>query len=98
MSCATWHFGLVHGRPLLNGYSGVFPPSYRARVAALRTPWNDFARAWQALAPATHAVVHEGAWNPEQATAVRAWLESRGAQLIAVHEGAHLWQLPSAGR
>ena len=47
-------FGLGHGRPLLNGYSGVFPPSYRRRAALLADPLANPAGAWQALEPATH--------------------------------------------
>jgi hypothetical protein len=86
--------GLTHQRRLLNGYSGIFPPSYRARVGPLRAPWNDHAAAWAALAPATHAVVHEEAWPPAQADAVRRWLAEGGAQPIGATGGATLWRLP----
>ena len=86
-------FGLAHGRPLLNGYSGVFPQSYRDRVARLGNPLADPDAAWAALAPATHVVVHGRAWNDDRGTAIGAWLASRGASLIAERDGAKLWHL-----
>jgi len=86
--------GLAHGRRLLNGYSGVFPPSYRARLPALSAPWLDQDAAWTALAPATHAVVHGEAWAPAQADSVQRWLADRGARQLAADRGATLWELP----
>jgi hypothetical protein len=86
--------GLAHQRRLVNGYSGIFPPSYRARLRPLRTPWNDHPAAWAALAPATHAVVHEEAWAPAEADAVRRWLVEGGAQPLGAAGGATLWRLP----
>jgi hypothetical protein len=87
-------FGLAHERRLLNGYSGVFPPSYRARVVPLRAPWNNPAAAWQALGPATHAVVHGEAWEPAQTDAVVRWLADGGARLLGSDGHDSLWQLP----
>ena len=46
------YVGLSHRGRLANGYSGIFPASYRARTAALRAPWTNPDAAWQALAPA----------------------------------------------
>jgi hypothetical protein len=86
--------GLAHGRRLLNGYSGVFPPSYRARLPALTAPWLEPDAAWAALAPATHAVVHGQAWAPAQADSVQRWLAARGARRLAADHGATLWELP----
>ncbi len=87
------YFGLMHGRPLLNGYSGYFPRSYRDRVATLANPLAQADAAWAALAPATHVVVHARAWSDERGTAIGAWLASRGAVVIAAHDGAKLWHL-----
>jgi hypothetical protein len=87
--------GLAHERRLLNGYSGVFPASYRARIAPLRAPWNNAVAAWQALGPATHAVVHGDGWEPAQAAAVVNWLANGGARLLASEGHDSLWQLPS---
>jgi hypothetical protein len=86
--------GLTHQRRLLNGYSGIFPASYRARLGPLRAPWNDPAAAWAALGPATHVVVHEEAWPPAQADAVRRWLDEGGAECLATTSGGSLWRLP----
>ena len=87
-------FSLHHGHRLLNGYSGVFPPSYRARTGLLRTPWANPDEAWLALAPASLVVVHTGAWPSPQAEAVRRWLADRGAETLAVHDASELWRLP----
>jgi hypothetical protein len=86
-------FGLAHGRPLLNGYSGVFPQSYRERVARLVNPLADPDAAWAALAPATHAIVHSRAWDDGRGTAIGAWLARHGAVVIAERDGAKLWHL-----
>jgi len=85
---------LAHGRPLVNGYSGVFPPSYRARLPALTAPWLDPKAAWAALPPATHAVVHSAAWAPAQADSVQRWLAEGGARRLSADHGASLWELP----
>lgn len=86
-------FSLAHHRPLLNGYSGVFPPWYRRRETWLRDPLRAPDEAWAALSPATHVVVHAGAWE-SGGTAVRAWLSGRGATLVGEHADATLWRLP----
>ncbi len=88
------YFGLTHPGRLENGYSGLFPASYRARAAALRTPWADPEAAWRALAPARYAVVHGDAWPPERAADVWQWLAERGATPMAVVGQASVWQLP----
>jgi hypothetical protein len=88
------YFGLAHGRRLENGYSGIFPASYRARSAALRNPWATPDEAWRALAPASYVVVHAAAWPPAQASAVTAWLRERGARAMVTAHDATLWQLP----
>ncbi|MGD9905375.1 MAG: hypothetical protein AB7U83_18050 [Vicinamibacterales bacterium] len=85
---------LYHGRRLVNGYSGVFPASYRARLPTLTAPWRDPDAAWAALAPATHALVHADAWAPAEAHSVQRWLAERGARQIAAENGAILWALP----
>ena len=88
------YFGLMHPGRLENGYSGLFPASYRQRAAALRTPWADPEAAWRALAPARYAVVHGDAWPPERAADVWRWLAERGARPMVVVDQASVWQLP----
>ncbi len=86
--------GLFHGRRLLNGYSGVFPPSYVTRAGALRTPWASPEAAWSALAPAEYVVVHGAAWSSGDADSVRQWLRDGGAKVMAAVGEASVWQLP----
>lgn len=86
-------FSLAHGRPLLNGYSGVFPPWYQRRQALLRDPQRAPDEAWAALSPATHVVVHARGWEAGGPD-IRGWLSGRGATLVAEHDAATLWRLP----
>ncbi len=75
-------FAAGHQRPLLNGYSGVFPASYRARQNTLWRPPRDPARARESLQGATHAVVHMDAWPDGYGAQVSGFLEAEGARLI----------------
>jgi hypothetical protein len=93
------YYASVHGKPILNGYSGAFPPGYLRRVAALRRLATDGDTAWRALVDArtTHAVVHSPAFqDPYESRRVMAWLESRGARLVdSFPEGDVLYELPA---
>jgi hypothetical protein len=91
------YFTLAHGRTTVNGYSGVLPPSYVGRVAALYQPLAKPDAAWDALAPATHAIVHPYAWHDDTGARIRAWLESRGARLIIEVDHAWLLELRPGG-
>jgi hypothetical protein len=79
-----------HRRPILNGYSGFFPPSYSSRQSVLRgLPYlfdqADLDRAAAVLraSGATHALVHEGAYRDDLGRATSDWLVSIGARLAA---------------
>ncbi len=87
-------FAATHRHRLLNGYSGVFPPSYLARQRVLARPTLDPARAAAAVAAASHAVVHPQAWTDDTGAVIAAWLVSLGAQAIAEADGAALYQMP----
>ncbi len=76
-------FTLAHERRIVNGYSGVQPPSYLARLPVLRAPLADVEATWRALRPATHVVVHTAGWTDDTGPRLRAWLESRGAREVA---------------
>ena len=89
------YFGLMHQRRLLNGYSGFFPPSYRGRAAVLKDPPAAPEAAWAALGPATHVLVHTGAWDDSRRTTIGSWLEGHGARVLATRGEAVLWQLPA---
>ena len=87
-----------HGRRLANGHSAIVPPSFLARRHVLARPLLDPERAVQTLAGVTHVIVHRGAWRDGTGTAVAAWLETLGGQLIAGRDGALLFQMQSSER
>lgn len=88
------YFSAIHGRRILNGYSGIFPPSYVGRQRVLARPLLDPGASAQAIGGATHVVVHRQAWRDDTGTHVAAWLEQFGATLIADADGAALYELP----
>jgi hypothetical protein len=84
----------VHKRRILNGYSGIFPPSFVARQRVLARPLLDPGASAQAIGGATHVVVHRQAWPDDTGARVCAWLEQVGATLIEEADGAALYELP----
>ncbi len=86
----------AHWRPLLNGYSGGFPPSYAVNRAGLGRVLDDPAAAWRVLAGsgATHAIVHEGFFLKGDGASISAWLASHGAREVAAFGGDRLFELP----
>jgi hypothetical protein len=87
-------FSAAHHRRLLNGYSGIFPPSFRARQRVLARPLLDPGASAQAIGGATHVVVHRQAWKDDTGARVGAWLETFGARLLSEADGAGLYELP----
>jgi hypothetical protein len=92
------YYAAAHRQPIVNGYSGGFPPAYMARVAALRRFSSDGDAAWRALIDAgtTHVAVHPSAFaDADHARALMAWLESRGARLLErLADDDVLYELP----
>ena len=88
-------FSATHHRRLLNGYSGLFPPSYIARQRVLARPLLDPGASAQAIGGATHVIVHRAAWLDDTGARVGAWLETYGAKLLAEGDGAVLYELPT---
>ena len=88
------YFSATHRRRLLNGYSGIFPPSFLARQRVLARPLLDPDASAQAIGGATHVVVHRAAWTDDTGARVCVWLEQFGAILIAEADGAALYELP----
>jgi hypothetical protein len=92
------YYAAAHWKPVVNGYSGSFPPSYSARVARLRDVTVSPELAWQALVDSrsTHVVLHPKAFAaPANAEAVRAWLEAHHAQVLEQFaDGDTLFALP----
>jgi hypothetical protein len=88
------YFSGLHRRRLLNGYSGLFPPSFLTRQRVLARPLLDPHASAQALGGATHIVVHRAAWRDDTGVKIGAWLEQTGATMVADAEGAVLYELP----
>jgi hypothetical protein len=92
------YYAAVHGKRILNGYSGAFPPGYRRRVAAIQRFDVDGQSAWNALVDAgtTHVVVHVPAFAlPDRSRTLLGWLKAHGAKLlISYPEGDALFELP----
>lgn len=86
-------FAALHERRLMNGYSGVFPASYMLRASRLTDPLAQPAAAAEALAGATHVVVHRRAWADDTGQRIETWLESIGAVLVTEDDDAVLLAL-----
>jgi hypothetical protein len=92
------YYAAAHLKPITNGYSGQFPPGYKARVARLQQPSRDPAAAWQALKETgtTHVVFHLAAFaDGTHAERVRAWLADHGATVTETFaDGDVLFAIP----
>jgi hypothetical protein len=83
------YYAHVHWKPITNGYSGGFPPTYRAMVARLQNVTANPEEAWRALVDSgtTHVILHPAAFrDPAAAAAVESWLQSHGARLVESFE------------
>jgi hypothetical protein len=74
------YYAMLHGRPIVNGYSGAFPKTYRMRLVALSNPFADrqLTETVLSLDRVTHVVVHGGAYLSDRGAAMIALLESLG--------------------
>jgi hypothetical protein len=82
------YYSAIHGRRLLNGYSGVFPMSWMNRIEELRRPSRAFGTMYSRLEMdgATHVVVHTGAW-----------LDDTGKRAVEIFEGTGFPRLARFG-
>jgi hypothetical protein len=89
------YYSTVHWHPLVNGYSGYFPPSFMRRVAVWRRPPRDPDAAWQAVRSSgiTHIVVHGSAYRGSEEPAPDAWLISSGARLTGTFGEDRLYEV-----
>ncbi len=85
-----------HWKPLLNGYSGFFPPSYDERRARFSRPSRNPDAAWTLLSEsgATHAIVHDSAYADSEGPFTGQWLGQHGARLLGTFEYDRLYELP----
>ncbi len=90
------YYSTVHWRPVVNGYSGFFPPHYGQLAAALSEMGRHPAVSLEALGAsgATHAIVHEGAYLDTEGTDTSALLRGAGAAEIFRDGSDVLFLLP----
>ncbi|MGD9903571.1 MAG: hypothetical protein AB7U83_08875 [Vicinamibacterales bacterium] len=92
------YYAGLHGKRIVNGYSGYFPDGYRARAARLAGLWSDRDAAWQAVTSsgATHLLIHGGAYAEIERDAVIGWARLAGAEPVAwFMDGDVLLTLPT---
>jgi hypothetical protein len=91
----TVYYTTAHWHPVVNGYSGFFPPGYGLLVLALTDPPRDPALAWQVVQAygSTHVLVHERGFAAPQAQRVEQWLVASGAREIARVDTDVLYEL-----
>ncbi len=91
------YYAGLHGKRIVNGYSGYFPDGYRARAARLSAIWTNREAAWTAITTsgATHVLVHVGGFREQEGPAIASWLQSQGARITAgFDDGDLLFALP----
>ncbi len=89
-------YSTVHWHPLVNGYSGVFPPYYGLLTSAFSEMPRHPAISLEALRTSgvTHAIVHEGAYLDAEGTETSALLRTTGAVEILRDGSDVLLRLP----
>lgn len=91
------YYAGLHGKRIVNGYSGYFPEGYRARAARLSAIWTDRDAAWTAITTsgATHVLVHVDGFREQEGPAMVSWLQSQGARIaVGFDDGDLLFALP----
>ncbi len=93
----SMYYSRLHGRRIVNGYSGMFPAWYGPIVGALEQVASDPGTAWKTLrgTPATHVMVREGAYLNGEGVRLEQWLEGHGARRIARAGPDALYALPA---
>jgi hypothetical protein len=83
------YYAATHWKPVVNGYSGFFPPHYGRLVLALSDVPHHADLAWRALgeAGATHVIVHEHVYVNGSGHDVTTALVARGASVVLRAEG-----------
>jgi hypothetical protein len=75
------YYSAFHRHRIVNGYSGFYPQSYR-RLEPVLSHVPSTAEAWSTLlsSGATHAIVHERAYDRDDGQRVSEWLTRFGAR------------------
>ena len=89
-------YSTVHWHPIVNGYSGVFPPHYGLLTSAFSEMPRHPAISLDAIrtSGATHAIVHEAAYLNGEGPQTSALLRNAGAVEIFRDGSDVLFQLP----
>ncbi len=89
-----------HRRPLVNGYSGFWPPRYFRVADLLMRATADPPEATSLLEElhVTHVLVHEAAFVGDRGRALSGWLQDSGARIVYENDADTLFQVTSAGR
>jgi hypothetical protein len=89
-------YSTVHWYPIVNGYSGVFPPHYGLLTSAFSEIPRHSAISLDAIrtSGATHAIVHEAAYLNGEGSQTSALLRNAGAAEILRDGSDVLFQLP----
>jgi hypothetical protein len=90
------YYSTVHWRPLVNGYSGFFPPHYSRLTVVLSEIPRHPEVSLQALRAtgATHLILHEGAYRGSEGAETTAVLQRAGAVELFRDRSDVLLQLP----
>jgi hypothetical protein len=90
------YYSIAHWRPLLNGYSGFFPPHYGQLRAALTEVPRHPGVSLEVLRAggATHVIVHEAAFRGDEGRATSGALRGLGAEEVFRDDGDVLFALP----
>ena len=90
------YYSTIHWRPIVNGYSGFFPPDYGLLMTALSEIPRHPEVSLEALraSGATHAIVHESAYQDAEGEATTAVIRSGGAVEIFRQGSDVLLRLP----
>lgn len=89
------YYSTSHWRPLVNGYSGFFPPHYGSLISRLTDPHRNPDKAWQAVVDsgATHVLLHQRAYREAESQLIRRWLASAGAREVENKDGDLLYEV-----
>ncbi len=83
------YYSTFHWMPLVNGYSGYYPASYIARLAALRNMPDEAAVQQLARDHVRYVIVHTSLYEPGKLTALLSglWADRRFTQLGRFDDG-----------
>ena len=83
------YMSTFHWFPLVNGYSGVYPPSYLYRLERLRDFPGDVSIRQMQADGVQYVIVHRAAYSETELSAIRTRLESTGmAELGTYSDGS----------